>query len=174
MSNPEFSRPIRAETIGDAAHEIAIEADEAERAALAKRFELIAIASLTATFSIRRDAQGIVTDGRVRASLTQPCSVTGDPLAARIDEPVALRFVPDADAGQEEIELADSDLDLIPYDGDSVDLGETAAETVMLAIDPFVRGPGAEAVLREAGVIGEDEVRPLGPFAGLKDKLAGR
>ena len=35
-------------------------------------------------------------------------------------------------------------------------------------------GPGADAVLKAAGVIGEDEAKPLGPLAGLKDKLAGR
>jgi uncharacterized metal-binding protein YceD (DUF177 family) len=174
MSAPEFSHPIRADTIGDAAQSIAIAADEAERAALANRFELVALDSLTASFTIRRDAQGIVADGRVKAALVQACSVTGDALRARIDETIALRFVPEGSDEQEEIELANGDLDVIPYVGSDIDLGETAAETVLLALDPFPRGPGAESVLKAAGVVSEDEVKPLGALAGLKDILTGR
>lgn len=174
MSPPEFSRLIRVDTIGDAAQTIAIEADEAERAALAKRFDLRALDALSASFAIRRDAQGIVADGRVKASLVQACSVTGDSLPASIDETIALRFVPEGSDEQDEIELEDGDLDVIPYAGSDIDLGETAAETVLLVLDPFPRSPGAEAVLKAAGVIGEDEARPLGALAGLKDILTGQ
>ena len=174
MSAPEFSRPERADTIGHEPRTIDIHADDAERAALAARFDLIAIDRLTARFTIRRDLQGIVADGRIVAIVTQPCSITGDPLPASVDEAVALRFVEQGDSGQDEIELADGDLDVMPYDGGAIDLGDVAAETMALALDPFPRGPGAEAVLKAAGVIGEDEAKPLGALAGLKDKLAGR
>jgi uncharacterized metal-binding protein YceD (DUF177 family) len=174
VSNPEFARPQRVDTIGGEARSVAIEADEAERAALAKRFELIAIERLAGDFTIRRDAAGIVVEGRVAAALTQACSITDDPLPATIAEPVALRFVPEGEAGQDEVELDDGDLDVIPYDGGAIDLGEVAAETMALALDPFPRGPGAEAVLRDAGVLSEEEAKPLGPLAGLKDKLAGK
>ena len=63
---------------------------------------------------------------------------------------------------------------MVPYDGGAIDLGETAAETMALALDPFPRGPGAEAALKAAGVISEEEAGPFGALAGLKDKLAGR
>ena len=174
MSVPEFSHPLRADTIGDEPRTVAIEADEGERAALARRFELVAIDRLAAHFMIRRDAMGIVGDGRVEAAVTQACSVTGDPLPASIDEPVALRFVEADDSGQEEIELTDGDLDVIPYDGGAIDLGEVAAETMALALDPFPRGPGAESALKAAGVISEEEAGPFSALAGLKDKLAGK
>ncbi|MES2095250.1 MAG: DUF177 domain-containing protein [Pseudomonadota bacterium] len=174
MTGVEFPRPLRADTIGDAAQTIEIAADAAERAALAERFGLIALDSLTARFTIRRDAQSILAEGRITAKVVQPCSVTGDPLPASIDERIELRFVPDGSDEQEEVELADGDLDVIPYVGSDIDLGETAAETVLLALDPFPRGPGAEAVLKAAGVVSEDDVQPLNAFAGLKDKLAGR
>lgn len=173
MSHPEFSRPERIDTIGEP-RIVAIEADAGEREALAKRFDLIGIDRLAAEFTVRREAAGIAVEGNVTAALTQACSVTGDPLPATIDEPVALRFVVASDATIEEIELDDGDIDVIPYDGGAIDLGETAAETMALAIDPFVRGPGAAAALKAAGVISEDEARPLGALAGLKDKLAGR
>jgi uncharacterized metal-binding protein YceD (DUF177 family) len=170
----EFARPQRVDTIGDDARTIEIDADARERAALAKRFDLIAIEKLTGKFTIRRDAAGIVANGRVEAEVTQACTITGDPLSATIDEPVDLRFVPEIEAGQDEVELADSDIDVLPYEGDAIDLGEVAAETMALALDPFPRGPNAETVLSEAGVLNEEQAGPFGALAGLKDKLAGK
>ena len=167
----EFARPQRVDTIGDDARTIEIDADAQERAALAKRFDLIGIEKLTGKFTIRRDAAGIVAEGRVTAAVTQACSITGDPLPATVDEPVALRFVAEEDSGQDEIELGDSDIDMIPYDGGTIDLGEVAAETMALALDPFPRGPNAEVVLKEAGVLSEEQAGPFGALAGLKDRL---
>jgi uncharacterized metal-binding protein YceD (DUF177 family) len=158
----EFARPQRVDTIGDDARTIEIDADAQERAALAKRFDLIAIERLTGKFTIRRDAAGIVAEGRVAAAVTQACSITGDALPATVDEPVALRFVPEDDAGQDEVELGDSDIDVIPYDGGTIDLGEVAAETMALALDPFPRGPNAEVVLKQAGVLSEEQAGPFG------------
>ena len=85
-----------------------------------------------------------------------------------------LRFVAGAAAAPEEVELTADDLDLMPVDGGAIDLGEAVAETMALALDPFPRGPGAAAALKAAGVISEEEAKPLGALAGLKDKLAGR
>ena len=172
MSKAEFARPQRVDTIGDEPRAVEIAADEAERMALAKRFELVGIDRLAGRFTIRRDAAGILVDGRVEAALTQACSITGDPLPATIDEPVALRFVPEDEAGQDEVELGDGDIDVIPYDGGTIDLGEVAAETMALALDPFPRGPNAEAALKEAGVLSEEQAGPFGAMAALKDKLA--
>lgn len=172
MSGVEFARPQRVDTIGDEARTVEIDADAQERAALAKRFDLIAIERLTGKFTIRRDAAGILAEGRVAAAVTQACSITGDPLPATVDESVALRFVPEDDSGQDEVELGDGDIDVIPYDGGTIDLGEVAAETMALALDPFPRGPNAEAALREAGVLSEEQAGPFGALAALKDKLA--
>ena len=55
----------------------------------------------------------------------------------------------------------------------ATDLG-AVAETLALSLDPFPRAPDADAVLRAAGVLSEDEA-VTGPFAalkGLKDKLS--
>lgn len=168
----EFARPQRLDTIGGEPRTVEIEADAPERAALAKRFDLIGIDRLAGRFTIRRDAAGIMVEGRVTAAVTQACSITGDPLPAAVDEPVALRFVPDGEAGQDEVELDDRDIDVIPYEGGAIDLGEVAAETMALALDPFPRGPNAEAKLKEAGVLSEEQAGPFGALAGLKDKLA--
>lgn len=171
MSAPEFSRPERIDTIGAGARSVTITATAAERAALAQRFALVAIDRLEATFGIRRDLAGILAEGRVQAAVVQACSVTDEPLAVVVDERVALRFVAEADASEEELELEADALDTIPYDGAAVDLGEAAAETMALALDPFPRGPGAAAALRAAGVLSEEEAKPAGALAGLKGLL---
>lgn len=176
---PEFMRPERIETIGAEPRTIRISADETERRRLAGRFALIAIDRLEAEFTLRReeagvDGAGVVAEGRVRASVTQPCSVTGDPVAATIDESVSLRFVEPVAIG-EEIELADEAIDTIEIEDGAIDLGEAAAETMALALDPYARSPAAEQALREAGVVSDDEVA-TGAFSGLaalRDKLAG-
>ncbi len=171
--NPEFSRPERLDAIGTGEREVRIAADDAERTALAARFGVLAVDRLEAVLAVKREAAGIAVRGRVTGAVTQACSVTGVPLAAAIDEPVALLFVERLD-DQEEVELDASALDTVEIEGGVVDLGEAAAETMALAIDPFVRSPDAEVVLREAGVISEDEHRPLGALSGLRAMLEGR
>ncbi|HEY0621678.1 DUF177 domain-containing protein [Sphingomonas sp.] len=161
---PEFSRPQRLDTIGAGESRVSVEAEAGERSALARRFGLIAIDSLKADFTIRRDAAGIIARGRLTGAVVQPCSVTGDPVPAKIEEDFAIRFVPEGGESGEEIELSEDDCDTVFYTGGAIDLGEAAAETLALALDPFPRSPGAAAALREAGVLSEEEA---GPFAAL-------
>lgn len=173
MTAPEFSRPERLDSIGGEPRAVEIEANEEERRRLAGRFGLIAIRRLAASFAIRRDMTGIRADGRVTAEVTQACVATGDPVPARIDEAVALRFVPPGESG-EEIELGEDALDTIEMESGAIDLGEAAAETMALALDPFPRGPRAAEALREAGVVEEGQEEKGGAFsalAALKGKL---
>ncbi|MFZ5796635.1 MAG: YceD family protein [Sphingomonas sp.] len=173
MTAPEFSRLERIDTIGEGARSVSITADAAERSALAERFGLLAVDRLEATFRVQRDAAGVVARGEVRASVVQACSVTEEPLPVTVSEDVALRFVTEQEAAaEEEIELDLDALDTMPYDGAAIDLGEAAAETMALALDPFPRGPNAAAALRAAGVISEEDAKPAGALAGLKSLLA--
>lgn len=175
MTPPEFHRPERVDTIGGTPRDVAIAADGAECAGLAARFGLVEVSALSARLSVRRDAGGIRASGHVRGAVVQQCTVTGDAVPAVIDEAVDLRFVDgDAVVATSEVELSADDLDQIEYRGGTIDLGEAAAETLALALDPFPRGPRAEAVLREAGVLREGEAGPFGALAGLKEQLAGR
>lgn len=171
---PEFSRPERLDTIGERDRSVTFAATPEERRKLAARFAILSVDLLEAHFTIRRDTSGIVAKGHVTAKVVQACSVTDEPLTATIDEPVALRFVDDFGAVDGEIELSDDALDTVPIDGGAVDLGEAAAETLALALDPFPRGPNAAATLRAAGVISEDEYQPVNAFSGLKAKLEGK
>ena len=168
---PEFSRPVRLDAIGEREQTVDIAADAAERAALATRFGLLAIDSLTARFTLRREAAGIAARGHVGAALTQACAVTEAPLPASVAEDVAIRFLPADSPAGEEIELGEDECDTMFYEGGAVDLGEAAAETMALALDPYPRGPDAESALRAAGVLSEDQAGPFGALAALKDKL---
>jgi len=168
---PEFSRPERVDTIGAGPRTVTIEADAAERAALAARFGLLSLDALAATFTLARAPKGISAVGTVTAKAVQPCSVTGAPVPAQIDEPVSLRFVPEADAAEAELELSEEDLDVLAYEGGAIDLGEAAAETMALALDPFPRAADAEQALRDAGVLSEEEAGPFSALAALKDRL---
>jgi uncharacterized metal-binding protein YceD (DUF177 family) len=176
---PEFPRPHRLDQIGAGASQATVTAGETERVALAQRFGLIAIDSLEASYTLKREAAGVRAAGHLSARVTQACVVTGEPVPATVEEDFDIRFVPEAAPGQDEIELSEDECDTVFFTGGTIDLGEAAAETLALALDPFPRSPVAEKVLKQAGVIGEDEVEalpetqpnPFGALAGLKDKL---
>ena len=169
---PEFSRPVRLDSIGEGASAMTVSADDAERAALARRFDLQAIAALDAQATLRREGEAVLVEGRLRATATQSCVATGEPVPARIDEPFALRFEPAGEGRPEELELGEGDLDVIPYEGAAVDLGEAVAQSFALALDPFPRVADADMHLRAAGVLTEEEAEAAriaaSPFAGLK------
>jgi len=173
---PEFSRPERLDTIGERSRTVTIEANAAERAALATRFGLAALEALEARFELRRELAGITATGRVRGRVIQNCVVTDEPVPGTIDEVVALRFVPSDQLPQEdEVEIDADALDTIGYAGGAIDLGEAAAETLALALDPFPRSLAAAAALREAGVLSEEEAaQATSPFAALKDLTVRR
>ena len=169
---PEFSRLERLDRIGAGASSVAISADARERAALAKRFGIEAIDRLDASYALRRDAAGVRATGHLSARVTQSCIATGDSVPAEIEEDFDLRFVPESQPGSDEVELSEAECDTIFFSGGAIDLGEAAAETLALALDPFPRSPGAAEALREAGVLSEEEAGPFGALAGLRDKLA--
>jgi uncharacterized metal-binding protein YceD (DUF177 family) len=168
---PEFAAPVRLDTIGSAPRTVSIEADADQRAALAMRFGLIALDHLSAEATLVRDGDIIVVDGTIRADAVQPCVASGEPVPSHVDAPFALRFVPDAVVEEEEVELDEDELDTLPYSGGSIDVGEAVAQTLALSLDPFPRAEQADDALREAGVVGEEEMSPFAALKALKDKL---
>lgn len=173
MSAPEFSRPLRIDTLGTAPRRIEIEAEEAERAALARRFGFVAIDRLEAEAAVAVRGEAVSAEGRIRAAVTQSCVASGEPVAEELEAPFKIQFRPHPKiaSAEEEFELEDGELDVVFYDGGAVDIGEAVAETLSLSVTPYPRAPGAEDKLREAGVKSEAEAGPFGALAGLKDKL---
>lgn len=173
MNAPEFSRPVRIDALGEKPQRIAVEAEEGERSALAKRFGLVAIDRLAAEAALSRTGEAIRASGVVTGAVTQSCVASGEPVEARIETPFELVFRPQPEAASpdEEIELGEKELDTIFYGGGAVDLGEAVAETLFLNLDPYPRAPGAEEALDAAGVKSEAEAGPFAALAGLRDKL---
>ncbi len=172
---PEFSRTIRAHDVGTTARHEAIEAKPVERTGIAARFDLLALDRLTADLIVVRDAGGIRVTGRFAAAGSQACVVSAEAVAFALDEGVDLRFSDAVEAG-EEIELGGADLDVVPLDGDHLDLGEVVAQSLGLALDPYPRATpdvraAAERLLiseAEAAAIAAADKARANPFAMLR------
>jgi hypothetical protein len=155
-------RPLPGETV-------LVEANETERAALARRFALPSVDSLRADIALENDGSSVLARGQLKAQIVQNCAVSGDEFAVSIDEPVLLRFTQarSANANEEdeemEIELTEENCDEIEFSGDALNLGEAIAQSLGLAIDPYAEGPNAEATRKAAGISSDNE--PSGPLA---------
>ena len=138
-----------------------IAATPAERAALARRFDLLDLARLEARVRLRRLPGGMFRlTADLEAEVTQTCVVTLEPVASRVAERVTLMFGTVVDEG--EIEL-DGDSETIEPLGDGViDLGETVAQQLSLALDPYPRAPGATGPAES-----DAAARAASPFAAL-------
>lgn len=170
MSAPEFPRPVDVRQAEGLVQTLV--ASEAERKALAARFALVSIDSLTADLALSRKDRTVSAEGRLRASIIQSCAVSGEDLPVEIDEPLAFRFVPEAEhgPGEEEVELDAEDCDEIDYSGSHIDLGEAVAQSLALAIDPYAEGPQAEEARRKAGLLDEAQSGPFAALAALKKR----
>ena len=165
---PELSRPVVLSTIPATGRRIAVAATEAERAALAKRLELLALGRLEAEAEILPEpgmSDTYRVRGRLRAAVTQACVVTLEPVPQEIDEPLDWRIVPAAAGpeGEEEF-VAGEDMaegpEEVEAEGGVLDLGEALAQQLSLVLDPYPRAPGA--------TLGPDGVGdPRSPFAAL-------
>lgn len=158
--------------------DVRIEADEAQRAALATEHGLEAVDSLSAELVVapwRRE--GAKVTGRLTAGIVQACVVTLEPITAVIDTEVEGLFVPAGsklarprrlDEGEWVIDVEGPDAPE-PFEGDTIDVGQFVEEHFALAIDPYPRKPGA---VTEPPAPDEDE--PRGPLhdalKGLSDK----
>lgn len=146
-------------------------ADEQECAAIAGRLDLITIDRLEAHAVLARDGKEVRASGRIKAALKQSCIATGEPVPARIDEPFDLIFLPEPRGRpDDEVELGADEMDVVFHDGAAIELGPAIADTLALVLDPYPRGPNADAALKAAGVLSEEQ---SGPFAALA-KLKGQ
>lgn len=164
----EFTRLIDTRSIGN--DPIRLEATEAERAALAKRFGIVAVERLTAEVELEPVKGIVLATGSLSAAVVQPCAISSEDLPVTIAEPLTLRFVPAKGPGRpnEEIELEADDLDEIEFSGTQFDLGEAVAQSLALAIDPFLEGPGADEFRKTSRFFGDGAANPFAALAKLK------
>jgi hypothetical protein len=172
-----FSRPIRVETIPREGLRTIIEADAAERAALAAFNNLHAVGRLVADLTLKPGVGGVINvRGEVAADITQTCVVTLEPFAASFVEPVDLQFAAPSAAparrsateGERESAALDDGDQPDPIIEGKIDLGALAAEFLTLGLDPYPRKPGAAFEPPKAGQSPADS-----PFSGLADPKKG-
>lgn len=151
-------------------------ADSAQCAAIAERLAIPALERIAAHAVLDRKGDVVRATGRLQAALTQSCVVTGEPIAAHVDAPFDIVFTPETPdiAPDVEIELGPEDCDTVFYDGAAFGLGEAIADTLALSIDPYPRSAGADAALRDAGIMSEAEAGPFAALAALKGKPDNR
>jgi uncharacterized metal-binding protein YceD (DUF177 family) len=167
---PEFSRPVAADKIGRGGLAVEIEANSAERAALARRFGLAALDALQARCRLKPVAGGMIELAcDFAAKATQECVVTLAPVAADIVQGFTVRYalspVAPGAGGGDDIDL-EADDPPEAMEGGAIDLGEAVAQHLALALDPYPRAPGA----RFAGGEGEKTANPFAILSKLKGK----
>jgi uncharacterized metal-binding protein YceD (DUF177 family) len=150
----EFSRPVTLPRLGHV-ERFRITADKGERAALARRFGLLAIDRFEAGIVLTRLREGARLEASIDADVVQECVVTLEPVPNRVTDEFSLLYgsVTPADHDDAVVE---------PLEGDSLDVGEAAAQQLSLALDPYPRAAGA--ALEEPDAEG---LRPDHPFAAL-------
>lgn len=174
---PEFSLRIPLEKLSGRATVQRLEADAKACAALARRFDLVAIERLVADVSVERQGAGAHLAGQFEADVVQRCVVSGEPVAAHVAQVLSLRFEP-ATAGTGEIELDESALDVLFVEDGAVDVGEAVAQSLFLALDPYPRADEAVLARARALLLSEDEAEAAeaaakaaaSPFSALKKR----
>jgi uncharacterized metal-binding protein YceD (DUF177 family) len=164
---PEFSRRIDGLRLSPSGEQYEISAKPEERAALAKRFDLLALDRLEAKVKLTPMAGGYYRlAAEFAADLTQACAITAEPVPAHVAESFTLIYGPVEESS--EIVL-DGDAEPVePLDDGLIDIGEAVAQQLSLSLDPFPRAPGA--ALEEEADLSDRNPResPFAPLAKLR------
>lgn len=181
----DLSRIVEVDEVPEGGLQIAIWADAAERAAIAKNAGLIAVELLEADLDIAKQGEGrFKVVGPLRARIAQTCVVSLEPFESEIHAEVAADFAgrarkslprrsrPARDAALETEAVDDlaqsfaAQLDAPdPIVDGRIDLGALVEEFLVLNLDPYPRKPGVR--FEGAEFSGAPDAAEL-PFAMLK------
>ena len=96
-----LTRVVRIDALPHEGQTVTIEASAAEREALAKLYDLPAIAALTSTLRVEPDGRGCAhVTGAVHGELTRICVVSLEPFDTTVDEGVDVMFAPEVEGDQ--------------------------------------------------------------------------
>ena len=161
--NEGFSRPVAVVRLNQGPLTVDIEATPAECLSVARRFGVVELKHLRASVAMTRDAvQGdVVLNGGIDATVVQLCVVTLEPFTARLVNGAPV-IDNEADAADVECDVDGEDIE--PLRSEVIDVGETVAQYLGLALEAHPRAPGA-AISRDPLVDADQEAS--GPFAAL-------
>jgi hypothetical protein len=175
-----LSRPIKVDDVPEGGVEIAIEADAAERAAIAKSAGLIAVDSLDARLEVNKLSETkFRVAGTLRARVAQTCVVSLESFESEIRADVEADFAREDKKGlprrvgtarraePEPVPSFAAELDAPdPIVDGRIDLGALVVEFLMLNLDPYPRKPG---VLFDGANFSGSPDLARSPFAALKN-----
>jgi hypothetical protein len=168
-----MARPVVVDPWPSGGIDLTFEATPEECRWLAGRFDLVAVERLTGHARLDRDRGGVIRlSGRIDAAVVQSCVVSLEDVPATIAEAFESRFTrgaidPDGVAWDQDVE---------PLEGAELDLGEIFAQQLGVALEPYPRAEGADALVAEGLgpniAFGEEE--PVGALAvAMRDGIAG-
>jgi uncharacterized protein (DUF952 family)/uncharacterized metal-binding protein YceD (DUF177 family) len=164
----ELSRRVNLERLYQNNTPFTVKATSFECLALAKRFDLEALDSLEVVFNVKwmqGSAIDYWVDGHLKAALTQSCVVTLKPVNETIDETFHFRVLhpsKEAIADEEYGEFEDIEFSTTPY----IDLGDIAAQYLLLLLNPYPRSDEAPEAKEENE---PSAAVKKSPFAALLD-----
>lgn len=157
----KISRLVALGDIPEGGEIFRLEASPEERAALAKRFDLLDLPSLDAEGKITASDHGqrARVEGIVRAHVVQSCVVTLEPVDADIEERFVRAYVnapTETDGGEIVVDMTEDDPP-DPVVGGRIDIGEAISEVLGLALDPYPCVAGAELPPESTAAEGSEE-----------------
>lgn len=170
---PVMPRPFAVDDLRDDSATVDVTATTAERAELAKAFDIPAVGAVSATFKLQRHGRTVYVKGKLRAQVTQICVVSLDPFDSAITEDIEMRYAPPSDVAAAWAQIAREEANgnspppVDPPDqivDGAIDLGALTAEVLSLSLDPYPKKPGVEF---EAPAEVEGESHKDSPFASL-------
>jgi uncharacterized metal-binding protein YceD (DUF177 family) len=165
MKTGSLSLSVRADEVPAAGRRFRVEADEAERRALAAELGISEVVELAAEFDVRPTAgEAFSVRGSLAATVVQSDIVTLEPLRQTIDERIELTLVA-AEENAPETSLpvdpeASEERDV--FHNGRIELGRLAREHLAVGLDPYPRAPGVEFADHV-----EDGSLEASPFAAL-------
>ena len=165
-SGAEFARPVPLDQIAERVRVVEISASEGERRALAERFGLVALKRLEARIRLSRSGVFYRIEADWEADVVQTCVVTLEPLENHLADHLVERYGP-TERQEAEIDLDPETDEIEEIEGGAIDIGETVAQALSLALDPYPRKPGVKVEIPGGHEGGE------GPFAALSKLKKG-
>lgn len=172
----EFPRPLATQRlIRDGVHTFDETATEQERAALATLFDALSVDAFAFKGKITRQGEdGLRLNGRLTATIVQPCVVTLAPVKTRLDEKVEREYSPDIDP--EKIDLDADEEDALEPLTRTLDIGLVATEAAALALPAYPRAKGVTNgdLITDTAADDPEREKPFAALAALREKLADK
>ena len=170
MTTSEFSRPVPLARVGTEPFRQQISATLGERAALARRFDLVSLDRLDAVVElVRQSDDAVLLRAQFEAAFEQTCTVTLDPFSSVLVERFALLYGP-PDAEDAAATVGD-EVAFEPLSGDTIDVGEAVAQEFSLALPAFPRSPDAAVEIETPAT---DEASPFAVLSRLLPPDGGK